>query len=201
MNLSYYGKDSRFIAEQQCGDRDAELFESVMHTACEYNEQTDDFTLLSIGERRYGNALFSFCALALRTGKQGRAQKVLPPKVKVRIKNKGNQKIKNGRNLPKYRAPIPEHPDTNQNLSETDIHTNHIEAYNTSLRRWNSAFRRRTNTYAKTRTGLQKTLDVLMLIHNFVRPDWTTGDVPAVALEIFRSPLGFESILKMHQYA
>ena len=54
------------------------------------------------------------------------------------------------------------------------------------MRRRNSAFRRRTNTYAKTVPGLQRTLDVYWVIHNFVRKHWTTGQVPAVAMGVLR---------------
>ena len=194
-------RSSRFIADQQCGNKDAKLFKSVMQKVVDYIAQTDDFMFFSDGERRYGNTLFSFCAEALQTGKRGRPRKVLPVGAKIRVKNKGDQKHKRGRKRPKYQAPLPEHPDTNQDLPESNIHANHVEAYNASLRRRNSAFRRRTNTYAKTKTGLQRTLDVHQLIHNFVRPHWTTREVPAVALGILRAPLGLEDILTMQQHA
>lgn len=194
-------RSSRFIVEQQCGAKDAELFESVMHTVCEYIAQTADLTFFSDGERRYGNTLFSFCAEALRNGKRGRPAKVLPVGVKIRVKNKGARKHQRGRKRPKYQAPVPEHPETNQDIPETDIHANHLEAHNASMRRRNSAFRRRTNTYAKTTSGLQRTLDVHLLIHNFVRPHWTTGEVPAVAIGVLGSPLGLENILTMQQYS
>lgn len=77
------------------------------------------------------------------------------------------------------------------------IHTNHLEAQNASTRRRNSTFRRRINTYAKSRKGLQRTLDVQQIIHNFVRPHWTTGLVPAVALGIISNPLNLIDILNM----
>jgi hypothetical protein len=46
--------------------------------------------------------------------------------------------------------------------------------------RFDDAFRRKTNTYAKTTTGLQRLLDVYWVIHNFVRFHFTTREVPAV---------------------
>jgi hypothetical protein len=113
----------------------------------------------------------------------------------VRIKNKGSQNTKPENRRPKYEAPWREHPDTKQTLNNSDIHANHIEAQNAALRRRNSAFRRRTNTYAKSSKGLQRTLDVHQIIHNFVRPHWTTGQVPAVALGVLEKPLCLESIL------
>ena len=90
-----------------------------------------------------------------------------------------------------------EYPDTNQNLPNSEIHANHLEGQNAAMRRRNSAFRRRTNTYAKTKKGLQRTLDVHQIIHNFVRPHWTTGMVPAVSLGIITGALRLEDILTM----
>jgi len=81
-------------------------------------------------------------------------------------------------------APYPEHPDTAPPVATTEIHANHLEAFNTSLRRRCAAYRRRTNTYAKDQTRLQERLDVYWIVHNFVRVHFTTHRVPAVALGI-----------------
>jgi len=91
--------------------------------------------------------------------------------VRVRLKNKGAKK-KSGRPRKKYQAPVPEHPETEHVVNDKDIHANHVEAFNASLRRRNSAFRRKTNTYAKSRNNLQRTLDLYWLVHNFVRGYW-----------------------------
>ena len=123
---------------------------AVMSAAAGYIEQSGDVTFLSDGERRYGNTLFELCAEALRGGGRGRPPRALPPRVRVRLKNKGSQKSKPGRKRPKYEAPHREHPETEDTLNEADIHTNHAEAQNAALRRRNSAFRRRTDTYAKS---------------------------------------------------
>ena len=80
-----------------CGKKNAALFKSVMKTVCKYVRRTDDLSFLSDGERRYGNMLFAFCAETLKTGKRGRPAKVLPQGVRVRVKNKGDQKHKRGR--------------------------------------------------------------------------------------------------------
>lgn len=184
---------SRFIIEQRCGEKDEEMFRSVMNTVTAYIEQSDDVTFLSDGERRYGNLLFERCAEALRDGRRGRPPKTLPKGVKVRVKNKGAPDAEKPR--PKYEAPWREHPDTEQLLDDSDIHANHVEAQNAALRRRNSAFRRRTNTYAKCKEGLQRTLDVHQIIHNFVRRHWTTGRVPAVAMGVLTGGLCLEDIL------
>jgi transposase-like protein len=150
---------SRFIVDQKCGKKDAELFKSVMDTVCQYINHTDNLSFFSDGERRYGNMLFALCAEVLRTGKCGCPPKVLPKGVKVRVKNKGEQKHKRGPKRPKYQAPQGEHSDTDQSLPDTEIHANHVKAQNAAMQRRNSAFRRRTNTYAKT----ELTLDVIRL--------------------------------------
>lgn len=137
---------SRFIVEQRCGPKEAPLFEAVMSTVAAYIEQSDEVTFFCDGERRYGNVLFDLCAQTLREGQRGRPPRVLPEGVKVRVKNKGAQKTQCGRKRPKYEAPQREHPQTKQELDSADLHANHVEAHNASVRRRNSAFRRRTNT-------------------------------------------------------
>jgi len=186
---------SRFIVEQRCGKKDAEMFQAVMNTVAGYIEQSDQVTFFSDGERRYGNLLFDICAEVLQDGRRGRPPKTLPVKVKVRVKNKGSQNTAPENKRPKYEAPQREHPETDQTLDTSDIHANHVEAQNAALRRKNSAFRRRTNTYAKCKKGLQRTLDVHQIIHNFIRQHWTTGEVPAVALGIIPNPFCLENIL------
>jgi hypothetical protein len=69
-------------------------------------------------------------------------------------------------------------------VENRDVCANHVEAFNSYLRRYLSAFRRRTNTYAKTVVDLQGILDIFWMVHNFVRPHFTTGIVPAVVIGI-----------------
>ena len=85
-----------------------------------------------------------------------------------------------GPKCPKYQAL--QHPDTNQNIEDKDIHANHVEAFNSTLRRRVAAYRRKTNTYAKNNLFLQKRLDAYWVLHNFVRPHFTIQQVPAIAL-------------------
>lgn len=168
---------SRFLWALECGQKDAELFMSAIKQLAQVIESTDDLTLLTDGERRYGNTLFEICHELLKTGRRGRPRKVLKKGVKVRLKNKGSQSSKPGRNRAKYEAPQSEHPQTQQDISEQDIHANHTEAFNAALRRKNSAYRRKTNTYAKLKKALQRTLDVYWVMHNFVRRHFTTKEV------------------------
>ena len=119
---------SRFIWELRCGEQDSSLFKSAIETLALVIEQTDDLSLMTDGERRYGNQLFEICQEVVRNGSVGRPKTTLTEGVKVRIKNKGSGAHKTGPSLPKYQAPQPEHPSTRQNIFDTEIHANHVEA-------------------------------------------------------------------------
>ncbi|WYD80841.1 MAG: hypothetical protein V8K32_00295 [Candidatus Electrothrix gigas] len=52
---------SRFIWALECGKRDERLFKKTMRILLKVIRKTDDLTLLTDGERRYGNILFEIC--------------------------------------------------------------------------------------------------------------------------------------------
>ena len=114
----------------------------------------------------------------------------------IRLKNKGSNK-RRGHPRQKYQSPVPEHPDTAHEIKDKEIHANHLEAFNSSLRRRNSTVRRKTNTYAKSKQNLQRTLDVFWLAHNFTRVHFTTKVVPAVKLGIIKTRLSWSQLLTM----
>lgn len=190
---------SRFIWAMKCGKKQRQLFQAAIQTLCWVVKQTQDLTLITDGERRYGNLLFEVCQELVRTGKRGRPRITLRKGVKVRLKNKGSQAHKRGRKRPKYEAPQAEHPETTQDMTTSQIHANHLEAQNAALRRRNSAYRRRTNTYAKRTDTLQRTLDVHWIMHNFVKVHFTTGDVPAVKLGILKEGFSWEDLFKIQR--
>jgi hypothetical protein len=192
---------TRFIWDMHCGRKDRKLFKKAIGLLGQVIEQTGDLTLLTDGERRYGNLLFELCRQALRTGKRGRPKKTLPKGVKVRLKNKGSQRHKRGRKRPKYQAPSPEHPDTAQPLATTEMHANHLEAFHASLRRRCAAYRRRTNMYAKKTERLQERLDVYWIVPNFVRVHFTTRQVPAVALGVLEESFSLQEIFGIQKVA
>jgi hypothetical protein len=185
---------TRFLWDMHCGRKDRKLFKQAMHLLCDVIQQTGDLTLLTDGERRYGSLLFELCRHAWRNGKRGRPKKTLPKGVKVRRKNKGAQRHKRGPTRPTYQAPYPEHPDTAPPIATKDIHANHLEAFNTSLRRRCAADRRRTNMDAKNTGRLQARLDVYWIVHHFVRVHFTTRQVPAVTLGVLESGLALHEI-------
>jgi transposase-like protein len=186
---------SRFIWALDCGKKDRDLFLLAIQRLKEIILRTGDVTLVTDGERRYSLLLFEICQEWFRSGRRGHPRKVLRRGVKVRIKNKGSQSHRRGRKRPKYQTPCSEHPETPQNVLNSEIHANHVEALNASLRRRNSAYRRKTNTYAKKKSGLQRTLDVFWVVHNFIRKHFTTQQVPAVALGILKEGLSWGQIL------
>jgi len=188
---------SRFIWELKCGKKDEKLFKKVISTLEKLINKTQDLTILTDGERRYGNTLFEICFEIVKNGKRGRPKKTLKKGVKARVKNKGSQAHKKGPKRPKYQNPWSEHPETNQQLENKDIHANHAEAFFSSLRRRCSAFRRRANMYAKLTSALERTLHVYWVIHNFVRVHFTTKQVPAVALGVIESGLSIDELFQI----
>ena len=192
---------SRFIWALGCGKKDRQLFFWAIQMLRDVIERTGDVTLVTDGERRYGNLLFEICHEVVRSGQRGRPPKVLRQGVKVRLKNKGAQSRQRGRKRPKYEAPHLEHPQTSQDIANADIHADHVEAFNASTRRRHSAYRRKTNTYAKKKTGLQRILDILWVVHNFIRAHFTTRQVPAVALGILEKGLSWEQALRLQKIA
>lgn len=188
---------SRFIWELSCGKKEKKLFMKVIKTLQKIINNTNDLSIFTDGERRYGNTLFEICYEIIKNGKRGRPKKTLKKGVKARVKNKGSQAHKKGPKRPKYQSPWTEHPETDQQIKDKDIHANHAEAFFSALRRKCSAYRRKTNTYAKATTGLQRILNVYWVIHNFVRVHFTTKQVPAVALGVIDNGLSINELFQI----
>jgi hypothetical protein len=188
---------SRLIWVLDCGTKDRKLFKKAIAILDQLVSRTHDLSLLTDGERRYGNLLFEVCYELVKNGKRGRPKKTLKKGVRVRIKNKGSQARKKGRKRPKYQSPWTEHPKTSSTIVETDIHANHAEAFFSSLRRKCATFRRKTNTYAKSTQGSQRLLHVYWVVHNFIRVHFTTREVPAVALGVIERRLSAHEIFHM----
>jgi transposase-like protein len=188
---------SRFIWELDCGKKDRKLFQKAIKSLDRIARHTHDLSIFTDGERRYGNLLFEICHELVKNGKPGRPKKTFKRGVHVRVKNKGAQAHKKGRKRPKYQSPWREHPETARTIAETDIHANHAEAFLSALRRKCATFRRKTNTYAKATTGLQRLLRVYWVVHNFLRVHFTIREVPAVALGILERRLSVQEIFQI----
>ncbi len=188
---------SRFIWERDCGKKDRTLLQKAIKSLDKRARQTHDRRIFTDGERRYGTLLFEICHELVNNGKPGRPKKTCKKGVHVRLKNKGSQAHKKGRQRPKYQSPWREHPETARISAETDIHANHAEAFWSALRRQWAALRRKTNMYAKTTTGLQRLLRVYWVVHNFLRVHFTTREVPAVALGLLERQLSVQEIFQI----
>ena len=188
---------SRFIWALECGKKDERLFEKAMQILLKVIRKTDDLSLLTDGKRHFGKILFEICYELLKTGTRGRPRKTLKKGVKVRLKDKDSQKKKPGPKRNKYHAPQPERPDTQQNLESSDIHANYVKMFYAVLRRMCSAFRRKTNSYAKKTERLQERLNMIWILRNFVRVHYTTGEVPVVSLGIIEERMTFEDSLSL----
>ena len=126
----------------------------------------------------------------MRTGKAGRPRKTLKKGVVVRVKNKGSQALKKDA---KDQKTCPLHPEISNDISDSDTHANHVEANNSAMRQKCSLFRRKTNTYAKSKDNLQRIFNVYGVIHNYVRTHFTTKEVPAVRLGIIEKVLNMKT--------
>ena len=188
---------SRFIWTLECGRKERRLFLEAVGTLADLFDQSEALCLFTDGERQYSKLLFDICSQILRDGRQGRPPKVLPKGMTVRLKNKSSKRRDSEGKLKKVETPQPEHPETEFSPQQSEVHANHLEAFNSSLRRYLSAFRRRTNTYAKSSFGLQRVLDILWMVHNFVRAHFTTRTVPAVAIGILKKGLTWEDLLQL----
>jgi transposase-like protein len=86
---------------------------------------------------------------------------------------------------------------TTPDCEDYDIHAYHVEAFNGSLRRRCSPFRRRTNTYAKSEAGLRRALGVQRRIYNHCRPHpgLPKGTTPAMAAGVATRALSLVELL------
>ena len=85
---------------------------------------------------------------------------------------------------------------------KNEVNANHNEALNTAIRRKCSAYRRRQNLYAKKVEGLNRTITVQRLIHNWVKPHFSLGKkiTPAVAIGYVKQPITIEKMLNCRSW-
>jgi hypothetical protein len=163
------------------------------------------------GERRYGKELWKLASVYLKqseTTPDYPYRKVWREGLEVAMKVKGSQ------GKPHIEWLKQEHPFTAIS-PKSDVHANHNEAQNSSLRRRATAclvalfasgnptgahrYRRRQNHYAKVVEGLQRALNVQRLIHNWVRPHWGLGkgQTPAMAMGYLNRPVTMIELLSL----
>lgn len=175
------------------GKKEDQLFEIATCKAWQWAKASQSIRWFTDGERRYSQRLWLVASVYLKSREYSPEyghRKVWREGLEVALNIKGSQ----GNKLVMWVKP--EHPYTAIS-PRTSVHANHNEAHNSSMRRRCSAYRRRTNTYAKDVFGLQRTLSVQRLVHNWVRPHWGLGKktTPAMALGLYHRPVKMEELL------
>lgn len=191
--LTFLERESRYWVTAQAGLKDETLFSQGTESTWQWAQGATSIRWFTDGERRYGKALWPLASEYLP--ERGLAmtypfRKVWREGLEVAIKIKGSQ---GQRRVVWLKV---EHPFTA--ISPTaEVHANHNEAQNAAIRRRCSAYRRRQNLYAKTTAGLQRSLDVQRLIHNWVRPHWGLGakTTPAMAMGFTTRPISMYELL------
>ena len=69
---------SKFIWHMECGRRQKRLFKRAIAALVKVAQKTEQTTLLTDGEKRYGTTLLEVCSETIRTGKRGRPKKLYP---------------------------------------------------------------------------------------------------------------------------
>ena len=191
--ISFIERQSRYWIEASAGLKDAQLFEQGVQSAWQWAEPSDWVRWFTDGERRYGKELWKLASVYLPSHLTTEAypyRKVWREGLEVAMKIKGAQ----GKRRVKWLNQ--EHPFTAMS-PKSEVHANHVEAFNSALRRRATAYRRRQNHYAKQVKGLQRALNVQRLIHNWVRPHWGLGktQTPAMAMGFIQRPVKISEIL------
>lgn len=173
-------RESRYWLSAVVGQRDERMFAEGMKQFWAWASTVSFVRLFSDGERRYSISLWKLAhcwLLADEVTAEYKHRKVWRQGLEVACKVKGSQ----GR--PRVTHCKREHPYT-AITPRQEIHANHLEAFNSSLRRRCSAYRRRQNHYAKAVSGLKRAVTALRLIHNWVRehPSLPTNTTPAMKL-------------------
>ena len=82
-------RGSRFLWELHCGRKEKQLFERALKCLAEVIEQTGSISLLTDGERRYGNLLFEICHDVLRTGATGATGQTVTQRGSCKVEEQG----------------------------------------------------------------------------------------------------------------
>jgi class 3 adenylate cyclase len=191
--ISFIERESRYWLEASAGLKAAQLFEQGVQRAWHWAQPSAWIRWFTDGERRYGKELWKLASVYLPshfTSDGYPYRKVWREGLEVAIKIKGSQ------GQPRVEWLKIEHPWTALSAI-AEVHANHLEAFNSALRRRATAYRRRQNHYAKQVEGLQRALDVQRLMHNWVRPHWSLGKqtTPAMAMGFIQRPLKLSEIL------
>lgn len=192
-------RQSRYWVTAKVGTKDESLFEHGVKTTWQWAQSAQFVRWFSDGERRYAQQLWSLASVWLKQQETSRVyghRKVWRYGLEVACKIKGSQ------GNPRVEWIKSEHPFTAISAA-SEVHANHNEALNSSIRRRCSAYRRRQNHYAKTVDGLQHAITLQRLIHNWIRPHWSLAKetTPAMVLGFCDRPIPMEEFLTLRGFA
>lgn len=191
--ISFIERKSRYWVEARAGLKTQNLFEQGVQAAWDWSNPSEWIRWFTDGERRYGKELWKLASVYLPKNMTTEAypyRKVWREGLEVAMKIKGSQ------GKPRREWVKRQHPFTAAS-SVHDVHANHVEAFNSALRRRATAYRRRQNHYAKGLEGLQRALNVQRLLHNWVRCHWSLpkNTTPAMAMGYTTRPIQISEIL------
>jgi hypothetical protein len=193
-------RNSRYWVSTTVGRRDEQLFEQGVQASWQWAKSCQFVRWFSDGERRDANQLWKLASVYLnyREYPKRRYRQVWREGVEVAIKVKGSQ----GKRRVEWLKP--EHPGSAIS-AKSEVHANHSEALNSSIRRRCSAYRRRQNHYAKTSKGLQQAVTFQRLVPNWIRAHWSLGKLTtpamAMAMGFAPRPIKMEEFLNLRGFA
>jgi hypothetical protein len=196
--INFLERDSRYWITSIVGLKDDELFKKAVKKLWEWGKGAAILRCFTDGERRYGKFLWLLASVYLSNKERVKGypyRRVWRQGVEVAMKIKGSQ----GR--PRREWVKIEHPLTAISFQK-EVHANHNEANNAAIRRRCSAYRRRQNHYAKKQQGLQRSIDVQRLVHNWCRPHNGLGKniTPAMAMGFVSRPITIYEMLHSRSY-
>lgn len=191
-------RDSRYWICSVAGVKDDELFKKAVKQLWEWGQASGALRCFTDGERRYGKYLWQLASVYLTQKERISGYpwcKVWREGIEVAMKIKGSQ------GKPRREWVKVEHPFTAIS-SPSEVHANHNEAHNAAIRRRCSAYRRRQNHYAKKQQGLQRSIDVQRLVHNWCRPHFSLDKnvTPAMAMGFASRPISIYEMLHSRSY-
>lgn len=135
--ISFIERESRYWVVAKAGHKTQRLFEQGVRAAWDWSKSSEWIHWFTDGERLYGKELWKLASVYLPRSMTTRAypyRKVWREGLKVAMKIKGSQGHQRREWVRR------KHPFTAVS-SVSDIHANHLEAFNSALRRRASAYR------------------------------------------------------------
>lgn len=196
--MTFIERNSRYWIEARAGVKNTELFTKATQTAWTWAEASQYTRWFTDGERRYAQQLWRIASVYLKSTEVSHEyghRKVWRHGLEVAIKIKASQGNR------RVEWVKPEHPCTAIS-DKGDVHANHNEANNSALRRRCSAYRRRQNLYAKNTEGLQRSVTVQRLVHNWVRPHVGLGKnkTPSMAIGLCHRSISMLELLSLRGF-